>query len=393
MRVLFLHDRIRTGGSERNMIDLMIALRALGVEPYLCLMADAGAGSLCARLEASEIPTVILGSSRLYDPRAAVRFASFLAKRDFDLVHLEDPYPAFLAVIARYLFAVPVVVTSHVLALAYRTPRERLRARLLDAAVRMASDRAIVLAEPLRHPFSDRAGINPDRVVVVPNGLEPWPDPGCRRRELRRREGWAPDCDVILMVAVLRPGKGHADLLTALPAILARRPAARLKIVGDGELRPQLHALAARYGAAVELLGERSDIAELMAAADLLVLPSESEAFPTVLLEAAMAGLPAVATDVGGTSTILEHGVTGLLIPPGMPDALSAAIVKILADPGLARALGAAGRRKALTQFTVAHQAAATLAVYQTLIGADAGRSRTRSALGKRLRIDSAGLP
>jgi glycosyltransferase involved in cell wall biosynthesis len=243
-----------------------------------------------------------------------------------------------------------------------------LRARILNLAMRLASDRAIVLAGRLEERFARQSGIARARIVVVPNGIRPWPEAGTRRAELRRRLGWSEHRKVVLLVAVLRGGKGHEDMFAAMPEVVSAVPEVTLQIVGDGPARQALEVLARPLGDRVAFLGERSDVPDLMAAADLLVLPSWSEAYPTVLLEAAMTGLPAVATDVGGSAEIVSDSATGLIVPPHAPDRLAAAIVAVLGDGDLAHSLGRAARRRAETEFSVTRQAERTLAVYSGLV-------------------------
>jgi glycosyltransferase involved in cell wall biosynthesis len=384
MRVLFLHDRIRTGGSERNTIDLMVMLEALGVETVLCLMGRETEGPLQRKLADSGLRTVLLDGSGLRDVRAVTRFVRFLGRERFDLVHLQDPYPAPLAVVARHIFSIPVLTTIHVQPTLAPKLRDRIRNRVLNGAVRIASDRLIVLAHALTPAVLQHFKVPAERILVIPNGLEPWPDISHRRAELRQRFGWSERDRVVLMLAVLRAGKGHADLFSALPPIRDRHPEVRVKIAGGGELLDELKARAAPLGEAVEFLGERGDILELLTAADVLVLPSESEAYPTVLLEAAMAGLPAVATDVGGSREIIDHGVTGLLVRPRAPIELASAVAMLLDDHNLAARLGQAARRKARSHFTIARQARMTLDAYSGLLAEGRGPLHGRSATAVR---------
>ena len=123
---------------------------------------------------------------------------------------------------------------------------------------------------------------------------------------------------------------------------------------------------------AVRLAGERDDVGELLAAADLFVLSSRSEGLPLSILEAMAAGLPVVASDVGGVPELVVDGETGLLVPPGDPHALAAAIDRLLDDPDLRRRLGAAGRLRVSEQFDLESTQRAHLDLYRTLL-ADAG--------------------
>jgi glycosyltransferase involved in cell wall biosynthesis len=368
MRILFLLDKICTGGAERNTINLAGALRQYRVEAELWLYRGDSGGAFAADLAGAGLRVRSLGGERLYDPRVGLRFLSMLRREKFDLIHLEDPYPAPLAALARHVLGIPVVVTRHVLGAGGATRWSRLRARLLNLATRLAADRAIVLASSLRHDFADQTGIGLERMSVVPNGIRTWPDQRKQRENIRRQLGWASEQRVVLIVAVLRGEKGHEDLFAALPQIRASVPQACVKVVGDGPQRAELETLARPMGDAIEFLGQCSDIASLMATSDVLALPSLSEAYPTVLLEAAMAALPAVVTDVGGSGEIVVDGVTGVLVQPRSPVALAEALSGILSDREHAAKLGAAARARALDHFTIERQAEATMQVYREIL-------------------------
>lgn len=369
MRVLFLLDNLDAGGAERNTLDLMRALVGLSVEPHLCIAGRGCNERLLA--EAVELGARVhrLHGARVYDPRPLLRLVRLLSRERFDVVHLQDPYPALMATMASVVFGIPVVTTRHVLADDHSTVRSDARSRFLLRAMRTASDRVILPAARLRGPFAEQSGISPERMVVVHNGLPTRPLAQSRRDILRQQLGWRPEEKVILIVALLRGGKGHEDLFAAMPQILQTAPNARLKVVGDGRERARLEQLASPLGETVVFLGMRSDVADLMTAADLLVLPSWSEAFPTVLLEAAMAGLPAVTTDVGGAAETVVDGETGLVVPPRSPGILAQAILSILGDEQKLRRLGSAARRAAMDRFTIERQASATLEVYRELMG------------------------
>ena len=384
MRVLFLLDNLDAGGAERNTLDLMRALIGLSVEPHLCIAGRRCDERLLAEATGLGARVHRLHGARLYDPRPLLRLTRLLSRERFDVVHLQDPYPAPMALLASLVFGIPVVTTRHVLADDHSNIRADVRSRLLLRVMRAASDRIILPAARLRTPFAEQSGISPGRMVVVHNGIVSRPLVEGARDLLRRQLGWRSEERIILIVALLRGGKGHEDLFAAMPQILQASPGARLKVVGDGRERARLEALASPLGEAVAFLGMRSDVPDLMSAADLLVLPSWSEAYPTVLLEAAMAGLPSVTTDVGGAAEIVVDGETGLVVPPRSPDSLAQAIIGIVEDEQRLRSLGLAARRVAIERFTIERQARATLDVYRDLMGerlAAALRGGRRSGL------------
>jgi glycosyltransferase involved in cell wall biosynthesis len=229
------------------------------------------------------------------------------------------------------------------------------------------------------------AGLSAERVVVVPNGVdlaEGRAAPGAaERRAVRRELGVAQGAPVVATVSLLRPGKGLEVLLAAAPAVLAAHPRARFAVVGDGPARAELEAGAAAggVGEAVAWTGFRRDVPALLAAADLFVLPSLDDAFPTAILEAMAAGLPVVATRAGGIPEIVDDGATGLLVPPGDAAALARAISTLLADPAARKSLGEAGRRRAGERFSTA----AWLGRLERVYGEALGRPVTLRSSGR----------
>lgn len=191
-----------------------------------------------------------------------------------------------------------------------------------------------------------REGIRRRCIVHVPNGidLERF-HPGVASPAPPRR---------IVTVARLRPEKGHDTLLDAAPAILRAFPDARLTIVGDGPLHDVLAARIAKGGLQdhVALAGHTDDVAETLRAHDVFVLASRSEAFPNAVIEAMAAGLPIVATEVGGIPELIEHGRNGLLVPPGRAADLAGTVNDLLHRPAFARALGRKARADVMARYS-----------------------------------------
>ncbi len=217
-------------------------------------------------------------------------------------------------------------------------------------------------------------------MVTIYNGLDltRW-----RRRRTRAEArdllGWSPDVPVVSMVAVLRQGKGHEVLFAAVPKIIASVGSrVSFKVVGSGALEHQLRRDATGCGDALDFLGERDDVPTILDATDVLVLPSWSEALPTVLMEAGAVGTPVVATEVGGVPEIVVDGETGYLVGAGDSDALARRVCELLTDPARARQMGRQAEARIAARFSIDHQAAATAALYRTVLRERAGPSRER---------------
>jgi glycosyltransferase involved in cell wall biosynthesis len=207
---------------------------------------------------------------------------------------------------------------------------------------------------------------------VLPNGIDVErfvvADPRCSRAALARGLGLTPADRLVLLPGLMRPGKGHDELLDALPALLHSVPRARVLFAGSGCQEERLRTRAAPFSDRVCFLGHREDMPELMAASDVVVLPSRAEALPTVLMEAAAAGRPVVATSVGGVPEVVEADGSGVLVPPGQPAALATALADVLTDEPRARRLGWRARELARERFTVDRQLGATLGVWEDVV-------------------------
>jgi glycosyltransferase involved in cell wall biosynthesis len=191
-------------------------------------------------------------------------------------------------------------------------------------------------------------GVPRERITVIPNGVDMarFDGAGADRGALGAANGEP----VVGSVGCLAARKDYATLLDALARMAARGRRFHAALVGDGPERAALERQAGALGIGdrVTFLGERPDIERLLPAMDVFVLSSREEGIPNALLEAMAAGRPSVATAVGGTPEVLEDGVTGWLVPPSDPQALSVAIEQTLADPEEAARRGAAARRAML---------------------------------------------
>ena len=193
------------------------------------------------------------------------------------------------------------------------------------------------------------------RPVLIPNGIaveDYAPDP-VRRQRYRRELGYSPEELLFICLARFYPQKNHKTLLEGFAAGPGRLPAARLLLAGDGDLREAAEAQARSLGIAdkVRFLGRRDDVAALLGAADAFVLASLWEGNPLSVMEAMAAGLPVVVTSVGGVPELVEHERSGILVPPGDAQALSAGMMRLAADSFLRQSYGASAAKRAKERF------------------------------------------
>jgi glycosyltransferase involved in cell wall biosynthesis len=258
--------------------------------------------------------------------------AAWLRQRRIAVVHTSELYSNIFFLPAAAAARVPVRIGSRREVNAGKS----LGQIALQRASYTCAHRIVANAAAVRTRLR-REGIPARRISVVPNGLEleRFP-PRTGDRPLRK----------LLIVANLRPGKGHDTLIEAMPAVLRRFPDAHLAVVGEGTERERLEGLTASRGLtnAVTFEGHCEDVPARMADADLFLFPSESEAFPNAVLEAMAAGLPVIAAAVGGILELVSEGETGLLVAPRDPAALADCVCRLMTDPPLARKVAAEAR-------------------------------------------------
>ena len=253
---------------------------------------------------------------------------------------------------------VPAVVATQQLFSEIQHPLEMLRQRLVASSV----DRYIAVSVDLARRLGATPLFPRRKIRVIRNAVR-TEDFEAASPSVPPREGAAP---VVVTLARLDPQKDLRTLLRAAVQV----PDARFLIAGEGPERPALEAELDRLGlrGRVELLGHRSDVAALLARADLFVLPSLHEGLPVSVLEAMAAGKPVVATAIGGTDEAVSDGETGLLVRPGDPGRLAAAIRVVLSDPALADRLGRAGRRRVRAEFSARKMGDEVAQLYESLL-------------------------
>ena len=340
------------GGVERVVQALALDLVARGDE--VRVVAITRDGPIGEALRARGIAVSVLGIRHSADARVCLALASLLRRVRADVAHshlaVSDLVTAVAASLARATRTVATVHSGYV-------GLGRVRRAAWRVALRRF-DRVIAVSEWVRTLLPASL----DAALVRPSLA--GPDDAFDRTQARARLGIPLDTPLVIAVGRLVPVKGFDVLARA--AGMVKTAGTRILIIGDGPERARLS-----HAAGIELLGGRDDAAALLAAGDVVVSASRSEGFPQTPIHAMAAGLPVVATDVGGTPEIVVHGRTGLLVPPDDPAALAGAIDALLGDGARAAALGAAGRARLheqrLTRRTMVDQ---TRAVYASVVGA-----------------------
>lgn len=310
--------------------------------------------------------------SLVQDCQAWLRIRRLAISREFDLVHAHGLKAALLTAWAcRSKRASPLVITLHN---SLPTAKSRWAGSLCEAVLRRLLSRAariIVVSQAQADDLHKRHLAPIDKVTVIRNGVPPaiWQRD---RTAVRHELGVSENTILVLMVGRLLAAKGVDDFL-AVARMLRASGSFRFCIAGDGPDKERLTTIINRTGLkeCVALLGQRSDMPDLLHAADVFVLPSISEGLPLSILEAMSAGLAVVATRVGGIPELVEHDVTGLLVQPGHPQELADAILSLANNQAKRQVLGAAGHRRWKTEFQTQRMLAQLTIVYRTIANAD----------------------
>jgi glycosyltransferase involved in cell wall biosynthesis len=369
------------GGAERLVAMLAINIDRKRFEVIPCALRESG--PLEEELKTTGIDYRILGIPRrsiLTGPlfiadlrRTLAILVRILKELSIDIIHTHLTESTLIGILAARRAGVPRVCTTvHNVVISSERGRLSPRAWLLRAAVNKIfsqADRIVAVSERVAATTRLHTHVARERIITIPNGIEGDRfDFQCDKGMQRRKLGLANDRLIAVTVGRLTQQKGYPYLLSALTSIPPKQRPLTL-VVGDGPDRAELESSAIASGLEkdVKFLGLRRDIPELLAAADLFVLPSLWEGLPLVLLEAMAAGLPAVVTAVGGNTEVVEDGISGTLIPPGDAQALTTAVCSLLSDSFKRDRLGRAARQRFETSFSMQRFVEAHERLYEDL--------------------------
>ncbi len=361
---------LKFGGLERSFVRLAQEGRARGHDITFVWEAMPTNAEFVRDVEqAGGINIVIPARGRPFG--FAVDMWRWLRNNPTDVMHGHFNPAALLALSAAAMARVPVrVSTLH----AGFSPAElegfRLRNRITVRARNVLGHRAIAISDAMRDQFVD-LGLNPGKTIVCYLGIEPPPNNNSRER-VRAEFGISVDAPVIVCVAFHDPIKGVDVLLRAVARAAPKIPGLRLLQVGGSLIAEQttdLRSLARELGLedVVVWAGQRNDVRDVLQAGDVYCQPSRSEGLALAILEAASAGLPSVASRVGGIPESVADGRTGVLVPPESPEALADALVDMFRDPELRIRMGEAGRARVAAEFDLGRQTVELIGIYEAL--------------------------
>jgi L-malate glycosyltransferase len=355
-------DTARTWRGGQNQVLLtVLGLRAAG---HRAMLVAHPSGELRQRAEEG-LELIPLAPDHELDLKAGWKLSRLLARVKPDIVHAHDPHGVAMASVGLSMLTrtppPPLVVSRRV---DFRLKRNSFsRWKYRQVALFIASSNAI-------RDLLIQDGVEAAQVVTVHEGIDVSRMAHTPTANIHEEFWLAHAAPVIGNVAALVAHKGQRHLVDAMPLVIQHVPDARLVILGEGELRPPLehqvkHLHLEKH---VVLPGFRADVLSLIKAFDVFVMSSETEGLGTSLLDAMAAGKACVGTRVGGIPEVIEHGRTGLLVPPHDPPALATAVVTLLKDNALRQQMGEAGLERVGTQFSVEKMVEETVRAYRQVL-------------------------
>jgi glycosyltransferase involved in cell wall biosynthesis len=353
-RILYLIWSLDLGGAEQVIIDLVRHIDRTQFQPAVCCLNEKG--RLASSLEKEGIPVVALQHHARslffsFDPSIVLALCRLVRKWKIDLIHTHLFSANLWGRIAAKCTGIPVVSSEHGVD-AWRNPLHL----TLDLVLTLVSKRVIFVSQALRefharlNPFLKR------RSCVIYNGIEFKKfEIDASPAEIRKTIGLDKSHTVLGIVGRVAREKAHVDFIHVVQRLTQEHAGVVGLIVGEGELLNELKKLVNKKGIQdhIVFLGYRNDLPRIYQAMDVFVMTSLSEGFPLAVLEAMAAGVPIVATNVGGIPECVKDGEDGRLVSPGDRSAMTQAISNILTDPVLALSLAANARKRVKEHFSL----------------------------------------
>jgi glycosyltransferase involved in cell wall biosynthesis/thymidylate kinase len=352
LKVCHIIHSLEPGGAEHLLLTFARAASAASLDmSVICLMPDEGL-AFADELRELDIEVVSLGLGTRWDPRGLWRGARAVAGLQPDVIHTHLKHADLVGAFASRRLGVPMVSPLHLIEESPR-PVQRLKRRVAAQARLRTARMTLAVSDAQRQWYLAAFNADPRRVTTVRNGvLTPGEEVLERGPSMRRRLGIVPETVVVAMVSLMRPGKGHTDVLEAMRRVPGEVDL-RLVLAGDGPLREEIENRVEAdplLRDRVVVAGFVDDVEGLLAASDFVVHASHADALPTALIYALAAGLPVIATSVGGIPEIVTPE-SGVLVPPHDVERLALTIEQLARDPVSRAEFGAAARLRFAQQF------------------------------------------
>ena len=360
INVLYIIWSLGLGGAEQVVINLAKGLDKKRFRPIVCCLNEKG--EFADELEKEGIQVLALHKKGKFDIAIIKKIIAVIKANHIRIVHTHLWGANFWGRLAAILCRIPVIASEH--------NEDSWKPRLFlyaDKILSLFTDRIIAVSNRVKHFYVHRAGIHPDKITVVYNGIEANRFGATGDISLKKKELGIKDEELVLgVIGRLVPQKGHIYFLRALNE-LSKRQSLRGLIIGSGPLDRELKDAAQAIGlnGKVIFTGLRQDIPQLLNLVDVLVMPSLREGLPIIALEAMAAGVPVVATNVGGNPEVIIDGETGLLVQPRNAEALKNAINRLITDKDYSRTLVKKARFRIESFFNVMRMVSDTEKIYE----------------------------
>lgn len=371
IRVLHIISTDALAGTERYLIDLVVNA---GNDLEVAIVCP-NTGPLRTWLRRLPIKVYEISFAGPNLPQTAFRLLCLIRRYRPNVVHTHLGKATLVGTLAARVGGVKTIITTlHFIEPAYSSTHVKVLYPFFLLGHKLVNrnlTRMIAISRAVRDATIEREKVPLNKIVQIPHGTAaqiPRLDEAQRRAE-RSAVGIDPTAQIIISVARLEQEKGHRQLLTVIPKILAQFPNTHFLWVGDGSLRQELIQEVAARGldSQVHMLGFQTQVAPLLALADIFLLPAPAEPFGLAVLEAMIARLPVVAVNAGGPAEIVVPQVTGLLTAPD-PESIAAAVCKLLGDRAYARQLGEAGYARCISEYSVERMVQRTEKLYKDLV-------------------------
>jgi glycosyltransferase involved in cell wall biosynthesis len=366
VKLLYLLDTTGTGaggGAERLAVNVLGSLDESVYDRHICFTRPSR-GALYDQVRRSGVKIFHLNRRSRYDVLPWLRLVRFIRREGIDIIHSHKHGSNFWGAVLSFFVRRPVLV-AHEHSWSYSGNRVRLLTDRFLIGRRAA--RMIAVSDADREAMVEVERIDPGKIVLIPNGI---PDESPEDVDRVRDELGLPAGTPLLTCIGVRPVKRLDLVVRALALVREQQPEAQLVAIGGHRVPDGLRELVAELGLEehVHLVGERHDIARLLAATDVAVLASDREGMPLSILEYMAAGCAIVATRVGGIPAMLRDGVDGVLVAPGDEHELAHAVASLLRDPQRRRELGASARSRQSELYSLAAVVRRTDDLYRELL-------------------------
>ncbi len=373
IRLAYFSNASARGGAEEHILTLLRGLDRSRFEA--CLICSPAVAEKFGNDVPGDVKVFPLTFDKPWQISGAVKLAKLLRQNRIQVLHSHLFYSSLFASPVGWLCGVPAILETPHLRELWREGKswpkssfaiDRWVARCVDAYIAVSKANGTYLEQVKK--------LKADKIHVIQNGsdLDRFQPDHTVPAEMRSKFGFADGDRILLVPARLEPQKGHRILFEALPKVLEQFPAARIVCAGEGALLAELQEQVQRLNIAnrVSFVGRQQRLEDWFALCEFTVLPSFFEGLPLVAVESLAAGRPMVATAVDGTPEVIVDAKTGLTVPAGEPSALAAAICRLLRETDLRQAMGIAGRRWAIENFTQKMQLDKTQELYVRLLRA-----------------------